>query len=99
MLPITKAPVDGLSYTGGEIDTCYLGASEVSLKTAGFEITIELEKNLNHFMFYRPGPDQGESMIAIEPMSSLANAFHNEIAQHLLEPGEAREFSFAIRMR
>jgi len=50
-------------------------------------------------MFYRPGPDQGESMIAIEPMSSLANAFQNEISEHLLEPGETREFSFAIRMR
>jgi aldose 1-epimerase len=99
MLPIAKAPVDGLSYAGGEIDTCYLGASEVSFKTARFELSIELEKNLDHFMFYRPGPDQGESMIAIEPMSSPANAFQNEIAEHLLEPGETREFSFAIRMR
>ena len=99
MLPIAQAPVDGLSYAGGEIDTCYLGASEVSFKTARFELSIELEKNLDHFMFYRPGPDQGESMIAIEPMSSPANAFQNEIAEHLLEPGQTREFSFAIRMR
>ena len=99
MLPIAKAPVDGLSYTGGEIDTCYLGASEVTFKTAKFELAIELEKNLDHFMFYRPGPDHGESMIAIEPMSAPANAFQNEISEHLLEPGQAREFTFAIRMR
>ena len=99
MLPTGKAPVDGLSYTGGEIDTCYLGASEVSFKTAKFELAIELEKNLDHFMFYRPGPDQGGSMIAIEPMSAPANAFQNEISEHLLEPGEAKEFSYAIRMR
>ena len=99
MLPTAKAPVDGLSYTGGEIDTCYLGASEVSFRTARFELAIELEKNLDHFMFYRPGPDHGESMIAIEPMSAPANAFQNEISGHLLEPGRAREFSFAIRMR
>jgi len=50
-------------------------------------------------MFYRPGPDQGGSMIAIEPMSAPANAFQNEISEHLLEPGEAKEFSYAIRMR
>jgi len=71
----------------------------VTFKTAKFKLAIELEKNLDHFMFYRPGPENGESMIAIEPMSAPANAFQNEISGHLLEPGRAREFSFVIRMR
>jgi aldose 1-epimerase len=97
MLPKTKSEVEGLSFSGGELDSCYLGAREVRLKTESFELVVELEKNLDHFMFYRPGSDKGTSMVAIEPMSSPANAFATEIDRHLIAPGESREFSFLIR--
>jgi aldose 1-epimerase len=98
MLPVNRTEAAGLSYSGGELDSCYLGAREVRLKTESFELVVELEKNLDHFMFYRPSSDQGGSMIAIEPMSSPANAFATEIETHLIAPGESREFSYLIRM-
>ena len=97
MLPESKSEVSGLSFTGGELDSCYLGSREVTLKTESFELVVELEKNLDHFMFYRPESDQGSSMVAIEPMSAPANAFATEIDELLLAPDESREFSFLIR--
>lgn len=99
MLPTTSRAMQGLSFTGGEIDACYLGSKEATLKTSAHELVVELEENLDHMMFFRPGMDQGDSMLAIEPMSAPANAFSSEIQKHLLEPGEARSYSFRIRTR
>ena len=99
MLPKVSRSIHGLSFTGGEIDACYLGSKEATLKTSTHELVVELEENLDHMMFYRPGMDQGDSMLAIEPMSAPANAFASEIKKHLLEPSEARTYSFRIRTR
>ena len=99
MLPTTLRSIRGLSFSGGEIDSCYLGSKVATLKTSTHELVIELEENLDHMMFYRPGRDLGESMLAIEPMSAPANAFASEIERHLLEPSEARSYRFRIRTR
>jgi len=97
MLPTDIVSVQGLSYAGGEMDDCYMGTNVARLQSAHFDVSIELEQDLDHFMFYRPGPDQGGSMLAIEPMSAKANALQTEIADHLLEPGQSRSFSYLIR--
>jgi galactose mutarotase-like enzyme len=64
----------------------------------GFEIT---QQNLDHLMLYRPSPslfEDGSEGIAIEPQSAPANAFNSELDQHILVPGEKREYAFQIRM-
>ncbi|MEL0319264.1 MAG: hypothetical protein VXA46_00830 [Aquiluna sp.] len=99
MLPTATRSVGGLRFTGGEIDACYLGSKDATLKTSAHELVVELEENLDRMMFYRPGKDQGDSMLAIEPMSAPPNAFSSEIQEHLLEPSEARNYSFRIRTR
>lgn len=97
MLPSRAEPVNGLRYTGGPMDDCYLGSDSVLLKTADTTVEIRLGENMTHFMFYRPGPDIGDSMLAIEPMSSAANIFADDIESVLLRPGELKRFSFSIR--
>ena len=97
MLPSRAEPVNGLRYTGGPMDDCYLGSDSVLLKTADTSVEIRLGENMTHFMFYRPGPDIGDSMLAIEPMSSAANIFADDIESVLLRPGELKRFSFSIR--
>ena len=97
MLPSGAAQVNGLRYTGGPIDDCYFGSDSVLLKTAENSIEVRLGENMSHIMFYRPGPDIGDSMLAIEPMSSTANIFAEDIESVLLQPGELKRYSFSIR--
>jgi aldose 1-epimerase len=97
MLPSGAEQVYGLRYTGGPMDDCYFGSDSVLLKTAETSIEIRLGENMSHFMFYRPGLDIGDSMLAIEPMSSAANIFADDIESVLLQPGELRRYSVRIR--
>lgn len=98
MLPMGEKEIDGLHFTGGEIDDCFSGSQVALLSTNQGEIEVELGENLSHFMFYRPDPSVGESLIAIEPMSAKANVFADDIDSALIAPGQKR-FSYRIRMR
>ena len=97
MLPSGVEEVAGLSYKGGQIDDCYFGADRILLRTSTGSVEVVLEENLSHFMFYRPGPDLGSSMLAIEPMSAAANVFADSIESVLLVPGESKRFAYLIR--
>lgn len=99
MLPSGSETVSGLKFTDGEIDDCFFGANKATLVTSHGRVEVELGQNMNYFMFYRPGLDVGESLLAIEPMSDPANVFSDDINSVLLAPGEQKVFSFAIRKR
>lgn len=98
MLPVGEMEIAGLRFVGGDIDDCFSGSNRALLCTNQGEIEVELGENLTHFMFYRPNPADGESLIAIEPMSAKANVFADDINSVLLAPGQKR-FSYRIRMR
>ncbi len=97
MLPSGAEQVNGLRYAGGPMDDCYFGSDSVLLKTAEASVQVQLGENMSHFMFYRPGPDIGDSMLAIEPMSSSANVFADDIRSVLLQPGELKRYSFSVK--
>ena len=99
MLPTHVEPVAGLQYAGGPIDDCYFGANSVFVRTSEGAFEVELGENMTHFMFFRPAPDIGESLLAIEPMSAPANVFRDDIASVLLAPGENKRYSYRIRTR
>jgi aldose 1-epimerase len=96
MLPSGVEEISGLSYSGGELDACFYGADVIHLTTPHATIEVALEENLSHFMFYRPRSDVG-NLLAIEPMSSGANAFNQELLQYLLQPGEEKSYRFSVR--
>lgn len=98
MLPIGTEEISGLRFSGGDLDHCFFGSKTVALVSELGSLEVELGDNLDHFMFYRPGPDLGD-LIAIEPMSSGANAFNLDIENNLLQPNETKNFSFVIRKR
>ena len=98
MLPTAVEEITGLAYTGGALDDCFYGSTKARLASELGEVEVELLENLDHFMFYRPGPDLGD-LIAIEPMSAGANAFNLDIENNLLQPNETKNFSFVIRKR
>ena len=99
MLPKGSERISGLKFTGGQIDDCFFGAKTATLQTSEGKVEIELGENMNYFMFYRPGLDVGESLLAIEPMSDPANVFADDIESVLIAPGEKKVFSFVIRKR
>ena len=96
MLPSGVEEISGLSYSGGELDACFYGADVIHLTTPHAKLEVALEENLSHFMFYRPRSDVG-NLLAIEPMSSGANAFNLELTKNLLLPGEEKSYRFSVR--
>jgi aldose 1-epimerase len=99
MLPSGSEKVSGLKFTGGQIDDCFFGAPTATLQSSVGRVELELGENMNYFMFYRPGHEVGESLLAIEPMSDPANVFTDDIESVLIPPGDKKVFSFAIRKR
>lgn len=98
MIPISDKPIDGFVYEGGKIDDCFTGASQLNLETEKFKLTISLEKGFQYFMLYRPSIDCGASLLAVEPMSCIANAFNSDLGSTLIQPGESKKFEFSIRI-
>lgn len=98
MIPVSQKQIVGFVYDGGEIDDCFTGANQLNLETEKFNLTISLEKGFEYFMLYRPSLDCGASLLAIEPMSCLANAFNSDVSSTVIKTGESREFEFSIRI-
>ena len=99
MIPIGEKQIPGFSYEGGPLDDCFSGSRIAKFKTGSFEVDVLLQENLHYFMLYRPDLSCGESLLAIEPMSCLANAFNSAIHETVLREEEEKNFSFLIRMR
>ena len=97
MIPVSEKQIEGLIYQGGQMDDCFVGAKEVQLETQNYELSISLDQGFEYFMFYRPSLDCGDSLLSIEPMSCLANAFNSDLNSTIIETGETKEFSFSIR--
>ncbi len=97
MIPISEETVAGLSYSGGPMDDCFYGAKSVKLITTTYQLEMRLDSGYEYFMLYRPDPNLGESLLAVEPMSASANAFNSKIEEIVLRSGESREYSFSIR--
>lgn len=98
MIPISDQQINGFVYEGGELDNCFTGASQLNLKTEKYNLTISLEKGFEYFMLYRPSIDCGASLLAIEPMSCIANAFNSDLGSTVIQTGESQEFEFSIRI-
>jgi len=96
MIPTSQIDISGFEYVGGAIDDCFTGAKQALLETDHASVTISLEKGFEYFMLYRPN-DAGKSLLAIEPMSCLANAFNSDLPSVILEAGAKKEYAFSIR--
>ena len=99
MLPSSISEIEGFSYQTGHLDGCFFGARVALLKTSEFELEVELGENMDYFMLYRPPLEVGDSLLAIEPMSAMANVFQEDIESVLLAPEETKHYSYRIRMR
>lgn len=99
MLPQSIEEISGFDYREGYLDGCYFGARKVELETDDYHLEVELGENMDYFMLYRPSLEVGESLLAIEPMSAMANVFAENIESVLLDPGEEKRFSYRIRIR
>ncbi len=104
MLPVSEREISGLELDLPDVtqlDNGFYGKNW-SLTLVGEEFGFEItQQNLDHLMLYRPSPllfEDGSEGIAIEPQSAPANAFNSELDQHILVPGEKREYAFQIRM-
>jgi aldose 1-epimerase len=97
MIPTSQIDISGFEYVGGAIDDCFAGAKQALLETDHASVTMSLEKGFEYFMLFRPN-DAGKSLLAIEPMSCLANAFNSDLPSVILEAGAKKEYAFSIRM-
>lgn len=98
MIPISDKHIDGFVYEGGNLDDCFTGDGQLNLETEKFNVRISLEKGFEYFMLYRPSIDCGASLLAVEPMSCIANAFNSDLGSTVIQPGESQEFEFSIRI-
>ncbi len=98
LIPKSLEKINGLEYSSGELDSCFLGSNEVSLQTDNYSISLRLLEGFTHTMLYRPRLQVGESLIAIEPMSCPANAFNTDIDAVVLQSGEKKTYAFSIKM-
>lgn len=97
MIPVSEKRIEGLIYQGGQMDDCFAGTQLVTLETKGYGLSVTLDKGYEYFMLYRPSLDCGDSLLSIEPMSCLTNAFNSDLNSVIIEAGETKEFSFSIK--
>jgi aldose 1-epimerase len=97
MIPVASRAIDGLEYTGGALDDCFSGSKQVKLDTEDYSVSISLDEGFDYFMLYRPSESVGKSLLAIEPMSCLTNAFNSDPDSVLLQSGETKKFAFSVR--
>ncbi len=98
LIPIGSKDISGLIYDGGPVDDCFSGSRTVNLETESYSLSVTLEKGFDYFMLYRPSLDCGASLLAIEPMSCVANAFNSNPEQVRLDANQEKEFVFSIKM-
>ena len=98
LIPIATKEIPGLVYNGGAMDDCFRGSSSVTLETENYSLSVNLERGFDYFMLYRPSLDCGESLLAIEPMSCVANAFNSNPDAVTLGANQEKEFVFSIKM-
>jgi aldose 1-epimerase len=104
MLPIGVEPIDSLTLTQyseelSSLDHCFVGGSRVTLTRPDGAVVVEALENLPYFMMYRPSDPLATAgpVIAIEPQSSMANVFRDDVDSVLLERAETKRYRFAIR--
>ena len=104
MLPIGVEAIDALKLTQlsaelSSLDHCFLGGSRVTITRSDGAVAVEALENLPYFMMYRPSDQLAAAgpLIAVEPQSSMANVFRDDIQSVLLEPGQIKHYRFAIR--
>lgn len=106
MLPTGMSEISGLELTQDSLelqtlDHCFQGSSELVISRPDGEIVVQAIENLPYFMLYRPGQRLSESggLLAVEPQSSMANAFRNNLEACILPAGQKRNYRFSIRKR
>lgn len=104
MLPIGVDAIDSLTLTQhseelGSLDHCFVGGNQVMLTRPDGAVVVEALENLPYFMMYRPSDALASAgpLIAIEPQSSMANVFRDDIESVVLERAETKHYRFAIR--
>ncbi|CAB4545770.1 unannotated protein [freshwater metagenome] len=97
MIPVSSRAIEGLDYTGGALDDCFSGSNLVELQTETYSVSITLDQGFDYFMLYRPSESVGKSLLAIEPMSCLTNAFNSHMDSVVLQSGETKNFAFSIK--
>ncbi len=104
MLPIGVDAIDSLTLTQhseelGSLDHCFVGGNQVMLTRPEGAVVVEALENLPYFMMYRPSDALASAgpLIAIEPQSSMANVFRDDIESVVLERAETKNYRFAIR--
>ena len=104
MLPIGIEAMDSLTLTQhseelSSLDHCFVGGNKVTLTRPDGAVVVEALENLPYFMMYRPGDALASAgtVIAIEPQSSMANVFRDDIESVVLERDETKHYRFAIR--
>ena len=106
MLPTGLSEISGLKLDQNSLeletlDHCFQGASELVISRPDGEIVVEALENLPYFMLYRPSQRMSEAgaLIAVEPQSTMANAFRDNLEDCILPSGQKRNYRFAIRKR
>ncbi len=104
MLPIGVDSIGSLKLTQlsaelSSLDHCFVGGSRVTISRPDGAVAVEALENLPYFMMYRPSDQLAGAgpVIAVEPQSSMANVFRDDIESVLLEPGQTKHYRFAIR--
>ncbi|CAB4562989.1 unannotated protein [freshwater metagenome] len=97
MIPVSSREIEGFDYTGGALDDCFSGSHQVTLEAETYSASIHIDEGFDYFMLYRPSESVGKSLLAIEPMSCLTNAFNSHPDSVLLQSGEIKKFVFSIK--
>lgn len=98
LIPNSSVEIEGIDYSGGHLDSCFVGSNLTRMTTDNFSIEVKLIEGYTHTMLYRPKLEVGESLIAIEPMSCPANAFNSDIESTVLKKLEKKKYVFSIKM-
>ena len=104
MLPIGIEAIDSLTLNQhseelSSLDHCFVGGNKATLIRPDGTVVVEALENLPYFMMYRPSDPLASAgpVIAIEPQSSMANVFRDDIESVVLERDETKHYRFAIR--
>lgn len=98
LIPSSSMEISGVDYSGGNLDSCFVGSNLTRMTTDNFSIEVKLIEGYTHTMLYRPKLEVGESLVAIEPMSCPANAFNSDIESTVLKKLEKKKYVFSIKM-
>lgn len=90
--PLEKQRINNLSF-----DDCFvLKENRISFKTPDYEFDLELSGSNNYVQLYTP---KNRKSIAIEPLTSPANSFNNQIGLTILQPGQSVNKNWTIYLK